>query len=695
MITKSIKFLCMFFCIIALGACAKDEESFTGNIIGKVTDSSTGEVMSGVTVTIVPSGKARTTGSDGYFEFRDLDPKQYEIQARKEGYTTNTKTVNVTIGADAQGDIQLTPVAQDGKLALNVSSLNFGTQNTSMSFSITNKGNVAFNWNISGHDKAGWISVSPISGTLQPGKSHAVTVNINRDHVTEYKEATIIINAGNESQPLKIIAEPESKTSLISLSSGTLNFGTDYSSLTFDIKNIGNAGNVDWSISGINESWVSVTPTSGTTAMGKSSAVIINVDRSKMTEGKHSTHILVNADGESLKLTINAEKGNNRYLEVTPSALVVGTSDAVALSVMSHNGSTAYRLSGVGDFGWALFDKTEGIIPEFNPADPNTIETVALTVDRTGLAAGTYSFTLVIQSDLGDYNVPVTMTVEETPNGGGNAGPAEIISCHDNLEFTLKSCKISGTTATIDMTVKNTGNSTINLNLAGSGWGSYAYDDMGNKYDSASSLGYVAVSLANNNYSSAGSSSEIPANVTTNASIKIYNVSDLSSLFNYISIYTNQEIALILKNVAIEGRGNVALESPKTSGEIITCNDDLEFTLLDCKRGANYTTISFRVKNNGFKTIALNLAGSGWGSYAYDDMGNKYDSASSLGYVAVSLANNNYSSAGSSSEIPAGIFTNGSIRISNVDPDATEFANITIDTNQDSNLILKNVKIRN
>ena len=191
--TKSIKFLCMLFSILMLGACAKDEETFTGNILGKVTDSSTGEVLQGVTVTITPTGTSRTTGSDGYFEFRDLDPKQYEIQARKSGYTTNNKSVTVVTGRDVSGDIQLTPIAQDGKLELSVSSLNFGSQNSSLSFSIQNNGNKKFNWNISGLDKIDWLSVSPTTGTLAAGKSNAVTVTLKRDRITEYKEATLIV----------------------------------------------------------------------------------------------------------------------------------------------------------------------------------------------------------------------------------------------------------------------------------------------------------------------------------------------------------------------------------------------------------------------------------------------------------------------------------------------------------------------
>ena len=306
-----MKLFSLLFCLIALGACEEDPEVLTGNIVGKVTDSSTGEVMHGVTVTITPGGLSRTTGSDGYFEFRDLEPKQYEIQARKDGYTTNNKTVNVITGYDITGDIQLTPIALDGKLALSVSSLNFGSQNSSMAFSIQNNGNKAFNWNISGQDKANWLSVSPTTGTLQAGKSNAVTVTLNRALITEYKETVLTINADNESVSLTITAEAESKTSKISLSTSTLNFGTEYSSLTFDVKNIGNAGTVVWDITGIAADWIKVSPISGSTGMGKSSSVVVTLDRSKLTEDNNTTTILVNADGESLPVTIKAQKESN------------------------------------------------------------------------------------------------------------------------------------------------------------------------------------------------------------------------------------------------------------------------------------------------------------------------------------------------------------------------------------------------
>jgi len=1075
-----LKFLYLLLGLAVVVACAKDEEVFTGNIMGKVTDAVTGEVLQGVTVSLSPGGVSKTTGSDGTFEFLEQEPRQYEIQARKKGYVTNNKSVTVITGKDIRGDIQLTP--EVAKLELSTNALNFGKSHTSLSFEIINEGNINFNWNISGLDNADWLEVAPTSGSLAAGKSYAVQVNVLREKLTESKEITLLVNVDKQSVALKVSAEVEEKFSKITLNTHTLNFGEDYASLTFDIHNegnkgdadwritdidvdwikvspttgttamgksstvkvdvdreklpegdqtttilvnsegesqrvsinatgekrvskitlskntldfgldlssltfgitnVGNAGDINWEIGGINVDWVKVAPLTGTTSMDKSSAVKVELDREKLPEGKQTTTILVNAYGESFPVTINAEKeikvakitlskttldfgldyssltfditnvgnagdvsweitnidvdwvkvapltgttsmdkssavkveldreklpegrqtttilvnaygesfpivinaegikkvtkitlskntldfgleqslltfditnvgnagdvsweitnvnvdwvkvspltgttsmdkssavkveldreklpegkqtttilvnaygesfpvtinaekeikvakitlskttldfgldyssltfditnvgnagdvswtitgvdvdwvkvfpvsgttsmdkssavkvevdreklseGRNattilveaygesfpvtikaekkpaRYIEVMPSSLVLGTSDNATLSVLSHNGTTAYELYGDGDYSWAKFSKTEGVIPEYSSANVNSIEHITISADRTGLAAGTYSFTLIIRSDLGDTRVPVSMTVEEQQIPGG--GDAEIISCSEDLEFTLTSCKISGTTATIEMKVKNVGNGNVSLQIYGGNYG-YVYDDQGNKYSGQD----MRVSMAGAYYDANWSRTDIPAGIMTKLSIKIYNVSELSSIFGYMNFPTNMEGSLILKNIAIEGRTNVALEGTQTTGTVETCNENLNFTLLDCKYGSNYTELKFRVKNSGSNTVSLQIYGGNYG-YAYDDQGNKYSGQN----MRVSMAGAYYDANWSKTDIPAGIMTNGSIRFYNVDANATEFSNITLKTNQESELIFKNVKIR-
>jgi hypothetical protein len=133
--------------------------------------------------------------------------------------------------------------------------------------------------------------------------------------------------------------------------------------------------------------------------------------------------------------------------------------------------------------------------------------------------------------------------VEENQAAGGDA---EIISCSEDLEFKLTSCKISGTTATIDMTVKNIGNKLVSLRLHG-GQSGYAYDDFGNKYSGLN----LKVSIAGSDYSNWDSSTELPAGIYTNGSIRFYDVDTNATEFGNITIPTNQESDLIFTNVKI------------------------------------------------------------------------------------------------------------------------------------------------
>ena len=646
--------------------------------------------MQGVSVTLAPSGVSRTTGSDGYFEFLDLEPQQYEIQAQKDGYISNNKSVSVVVGYTASGDIQLAPIVKEGKLELSVNSMSFGSQRSTLSFDIRNNGNKSFNWNISGWEKLGWLNITPYAGTLDAGKSCAVTVTLNRELITEYKEAIVIVKTDNESMALEITAEAFNPNAKISLSSNTLNFGTEYNSLTFDVQNIGNAGDVDWNITAIDVDWIKVTPVAGTTAMGKSSVVKVDIDRSKLEKGDHKTTIIVNADGESSRVTINVKNILARYVELYPSSINIGTEDSYSFTMRSYNGATSYELYGRGDdFSWAYFSKVEGVIPEYNPDNSSTVENIVVNVDRTGLAAGNYSFVLIVHTDLGDYELPVTMTVEKAQSSDAYLENAVVITNNDNLEYTLTSCTVSGTTATIEYMVENIGNNSIDLVLWGSTGGySYIYDDCGNEY----TFGYNQATLtlgAESNYS--GVSAKIPSGVKIKGSIKIYNVADDASMFSCIALGPTNAM-LTFKNVAIKGRKSSSPSEPQTTGTIIPCSDDFEFVLLDCKRNAaNKVTISYKVKNVARQPKTLSLWGSTGGySYIYDNCGNEY----TFGYNQATLTLGAESStSGVSATIPSEVYVNGSVVINNVDTSATEITNITLG-GQNGTLIFKNVKIR-
>lgn len=413
---KVFKNKCLYLLVLLLViSCAKDEEDLTGSIYGKVTDTQSGEVLHGATVTLTPGGISRTTGDDGTYEFLNLEPGQYQVEARKVDYVTNTKSVSVVTGKNAMGDITLTPVKKDAKIELGVSTLNFGKTNTSLSFDIFNKGTAKFNWNISGLDKVDWLEVNPASGALEAGKSCAVQVSLLREKLTENKELTIIINADKESVSLKITAEVERKTSKIEIIPSKLDFGTDESVLTFDVKNIGNSGGVSWNITGLDVDWItSITPMKGETEQGKSSAVKVALNRSKIKDHV-KTSILINADGESLPLEISADEKLERRIEADPATLALGEQEKSTLTLRSYYGSTSYMLIiKENDTDWLKLSKTNGTIPQYDAANPAMKETVELSVSREGLQARDYNCTLIVRSDLQDLEIPVTMKVKES-----------------------------------------------------------------------------------------------------------------------------------------------------------------------------------------------------------------------------------------------------------------------------------------
>jgi len=93
-----------------MSGCSKKEQDMFATLYGVVSDSATGELISGASVVLSPGGKTKTTGTDGRFEFNDLDPAQYTITVQKTGYSTNRKTVTAVVNESIEANIPLTKI---------------------------------------------------------------------------------------------------------------------------------------------------------------------------------------------------------------------------------------------------------------------------------------------------------------------------------------------------------------------------------------------------------------------------------------------------------------------------------------------------------------------------------------------------------------------------------------------------------
>ena len=182
-------------------------EELPGSIYGTVVDKATGEPIKSAGVELSPSGLKTVTGSEGQFEFTELDPGKYTLIITKTGYIDGVSgTIEVKPGQQAKGDVQIEKLPPALKVVNDnreeISILDFGSaeDDVARSFSLFNDGTESLEWQIT--TTAEWIkSVSKTSGTLSAGATQSLIVTIDRAKLSSGENKTTIhitSNSGNK-----------------------------------------------------------------------------------------------------------------------------------------------------------------------------------------------------------------------------------------------------------------------------------------------------------------------------------------------------------------------------------------------------------------------------------------------------------------------------------------------------------------
>jgi hypothetical protein len=194
------KFSLMFLLgMFIIAGCSEDKEVLTGSIAGLVSDYiNANQPIAGATVTLNSKGLAKTTGSDGRFEFGDLEPGSYTIEVLANGYQPDTKRIKVYAGQTTQCDFQL------GVASTNVSiaplNLVFGKNVEQLSFTILNNTNGALTYTVS--NVPDFVDVVPAQGTVAAKGRQAVSVNVT-DH-SQNRNGQITVNVGSDSYTMSV-----------------------------------------------------------------------------------------------------------------------------------------------------------------------------------------------------------------------------------------------------------------------------------------------------------------------------------------------------------------------------------------------------------------------------------------------------------------------------------------------------------
>ena len=185
-----------------------DEMPSSGSIYGMISDAESTSPIMGAQVILSPGNITAVTGSDGTYEFQNLDAGQYNLMVSASGYNVNNRQVTVVAGESIICDMQLKKEKAMSGIELSTRTLDFGTNYDELTLDIRNTGTSGnIDWYISNITE-NWLSVSPADGTIEMGKSSSIKVVVDRSYITSSEITTFNVNAAGGSTSVMVSVEP-------------------------------------------------------------------------------------------------------------------------------------------------------------------------------------------------------------------------------------------------------------------------------------------------------------------------------------------------------------------------------------------------------------------------------------------------------------------------------------------------------
>lgn len=206
--------LMMLVASVVWYSCKKEEIVVTGSIFGTVTDFATGQPVGNVTVKLRPSGTTTLTGSDGSYEFKDLDAGNYSLLLSKAEYADldDDYTIKLEAGKDVRRDVQIRKKIASLQITdMNgqpLDTLDFGSEESVVikTFNVFNDGTEVLT--CSANYECEWItSVTGLENSIPSGQTVPVTVRIDRVALVDGDNTTLLyITSGNGSNEIVVKA---------------------------------------------------------------------------------------------------------------------------------------------------------------------------------------------------------------------------------------------------------------------------------------------------------------------------------------------------------------------------------------------------------------------------------------------------------------------------------------------------------
>jgi hypothetical protein len=192
------------------------------------------------------------------------------------------------------------------KISNNSTNIDFGTTETTKTFTIENSGTGILSWSINKPNS--WLTVSPTQGNLFKKQKVTITLQCNRSNLNTniYKQViNLISNAENKHDSINVSMEV-TKKSTYKLSTRELKYGyTDNVKYVY-LRNTGNT-QLAWSTSS-QKQYLNIVPAQGIVNQGDSVLLKITADRTLLQNGKNTAIVNFNNDvnfKDSLLVTVD------------------------------------------------------------------------------------------------------------------------------------------------------------------------------------------------------------------------------------------------------------------------------------------------------------------------------------------------------------------------------------------------------
>ncbi len=340
-------------------------------------------------------------------------------------------------------------VAGQPSLSVGPPSLTFGgqvggTNPASQTISVASTGG-SLSFTAAATSTGNWLSVSPTSGTTNA--TLTVSANIAGLAAGTYN-GSVVISAPGASNP--------SVTVLVSLTLGSNALSVGPTALSFSYAIAGTApvaqtltvGSTNTALSftaAAGASWLSVTPTSGTTL----ATLSVSVKTAGLTAGTYTSAVTITAAGAAnspLSVPVTFTVTPQPAITAAPTALTftfqVGGTAPVSQNLAIGSSSTPLSFTAAAGAAWLSVAPSSGTTPA----------TLGVSVNSAGLAPGTYTSAVTITAPGASntpFSVPVTFTV---------LSQASIVANPGALSFTYS---LGASTPAVQSIAVSTSNNTV------------------------------------------------------------------------------------------------------------------------------------------------------------------------------------------------------------------------------------------